>query len=210
MAIKGCLCATNDAIRLAFVLPHGNNVFCNSSKARFLVDSQYNSIHICDKFVQVDCHLVTENTTSSLACEDLKDFDRTTVVSQQFMWPITPWMPQLIETVVGESILSAFSIMATSSEDALLYPVCHCLRAILNLADDSQPRRVLISQCWLKGLMKFSLSLYGVIWFRGVGSILAPVLPPDIKERADVQIAFFWQFHPFRGVVLFKMSKDVR
>ena len=36
---------------------------------------------------------------------------------------------------------------------------CHCLAAILNVADDSQQRRVLISQCWLNGLVKFSLSL---------------------------------------------------
>ena len=34
--------------------------------------------------------------------------------------------------------------------------VCHCLAAILSLANDSQPRCVLMSQCWLNGLMNFS------------------------------------------------------
>ena len=36
--------------------------------------------------------------------------------------------------------------------------VCHCLAAILNVADDSNKDDVLISQCWLNGLEKFSLS----------------------------------------------------
>ena len=43
--------------------------------------------------------------------------------------------------------------------------VCHCQAAILNLANDSTqeeswtPPTVLISQCWLNGLLNFSLSL---------------------------------------------------